>query len=115
MPLLADAEALLPAMTPGEKAALLQIVARDLGQSFPGVDSDPAVCGGEACISRTRIPVWTLARARELGLSEADILRSYPTLHAEDLANAWAYHRAHRPEIERAIAENEADCHEQHK
>ena len=25
------------------KAALLQIVARDLGQSFPGVDSDPAV------------------------------------------------------------------------
>lgn len=107
MPLLADAEALLPAMTPGEKAALLQIVARDLGQSFPGVDSDPAVCGGETYISRTRIPVWTLARARELGLSEADLLRSYPTLHAE--ANAWAYLRAHRPEIERAIAENEAD------
>ena len=109
MPLLADAEALLPAMTPGEKAALLQIVARDLGQSFPGVDRDTAVCGGEACISRTRIPVWTLVRARQCGLNEADILRSFPTLHAEDLANAWSYHRAHREEIERAIAENETD------
>jgi uncharacterized protein (DUF433 family) len=106
---LADAEALLPKMTPGEKAALLQIVARDLGQSFPGIDKDPAVCGGEACISRTRIPVWTLARARQCGLSEADLLRAYPTLRAEDLANAWSYHHAHLEEIERAIAENESD------
>jgi len=35
-------------------------------------------------------------------------LRSYPTLRAEDLANAWAYTRLHREEIEREIAENEA-------
>ena len=109
MPLLADAEALLPGMTPGEKALLLQKVARDIGQSFPGIDSDPAVCGGEACISRTRIPVWVLARYRSLGSSEADLLRSFPTLRAEDLANAWAYQRAHRGEIEQAIAENEAE------
>ena len=109
MPLLADAEALLPALTRGEKASLLQTLAHDLGDSFPGIDKDPAVCGGEARIVRTRIPVWTLARARQLGLCEADILRSYPTLHAEDLANAWAYHRAHAGEIESAIAENEAD------
>lgn len=109
MPPLAEAEALLPGMTPGEKAALLQTVARDLGQSFPGVDRDPAVCGGEACISRTRIPVWTLVRARQCGLSEADLLRSYPTLRAEDLAHAWWYFHSHREEIERAIAENEAD------
>lgn len=100
---------MLPEMTPGEKAALLQIVARDLGQSFPGVDRDRGVCGGEACISRTRIPVWTLVRARQCGLGEADILRSYPTLRAEDLAHAWSYHLGHRDEIERAIAENETD------
>jgi len=109
MPRLADAEALLPQLTPGEKAALLQSVARDLGQSFPGVDSAPEVCGGEACISRTRIPVWVLVHSRQSGLSEADILRSYPTLHAEDLAHAWAYHRAHQDEIARAIMENEAE------
>jgi len=96
-------------MTRGEKATLLQIVARDLGHSFPGIDFDPAVCGGEACISRTRIPVWILVRSRQCGLSEADILRAYPTLHADDLAHAWSYSRSPVEEIERAVAEHEAD------
>ncbi|MDD4267480.1 MAG: hypothetical protein PHO07_04505 [Pirellulales bacterium] len=40
-------------------------------------------------------------------MSEADILRSYPTLRAEDLATAWAYVRAYREEIERQAEENE--------
>ena len=44
-----------------------------------------------------------------IGVSEADLLRSYPTLRAEDLANAWAYVRSHRDEIERQIQDNEAD------
>jgi uncharacterized protein (DUF433 family) len=105
---LAEAEALLPAMTLGEKAALLQKVARDMGQSFPGIDEESAVCGGEACITRTRIPIWTLVRGRQLGVGEAELLRSYPTLRAEDIVNAWAYYQAHRSEVEKAIAENEA-------
>jgi uncharacterized protein (DUF433 family) len=95
-------------LSPGEKAELLQIVARDLGEAFPGIDADPKVCGGEPCIVRTRIPVWLLVQARRLGTSEADLLRSYPTLRAEDLANAWAYARAHADEIEGQIADNEA-------
>ena len=108
MPTLQEAEALLPRLTPGEKAQVLQWVARDLGASFPGIDSDPAVCGGEACIRRLRIPVWVLVQARNQGLSEADLLRSFPTLRAEDLVNAWGYHRAHREEIEQNINDNEA-------
>jgi uncharacterized protein (DUF433 family) len=52
--------------------------------------------------------VWILVQARTLGTSEADLLRAYPTLRAEDLANAWAYHRTHREEIEQQIRENEA-------
>jgi uncharacterized protein (DUF433 family) len=95
-------------LTAGEKAELLQVVARELGQSFPGIDTDPAVCGGEPCIVRTRIPVWLLVQARALGMSEADLLRSYPALKAEDLANAWSFARAHQAEIERQIAANEA-------
>ena len=94
-------------MTPAEKAQVLQWVARDLGDAFPGIDSNPKVCGGEPCIVRTRIPVWLLVRARDLGASEADLLLSYPTLRAEDLANAWAYVRAHRAEIEQQIRNNE--------
>ena len=103
-----DAEKLLSGMTKGEKAQLLQWVARDLGDAFPGIDSTSGVCGSEPCIVRTRIPVWILVQARRLGSSEADLLRCYPTLRAEDLANAWAYYRSHRQEIEQQISENEA-------
>lgn len=100
-------EELLGSLTPAEKARLLQIVARELGEAFPGIESTPGVCGGEPCIVRTRIPVWTLVQARRLGTTDADILRSYPTLRAEDLANAWAYSRAHRDEIDQQIHDNE--------
>jgi len=58
---------------------------------------------------RTRIPVWLLEQARLLGTSDADLLKAYPTLRAQDLTNAWAYVRTHREEIERQIAENESD------
>lgn len=108
MSVLQEAEALLAQMTPAEKAQLLQWVVHDLGNAFPGIDSEPQVSGGEARIVRTRIPVWLLVQARQLGSSEADLLRAYPSLRAEDLANAWAYARAHRDEIMQQIRENEA-------
>jgi len=103
-----EAEKLLAAMTRAEKAQILQWIVRDLGDAFPGIDSQPDICGGEPRIVRTRIPVWVLVQARRLGLSEAELLRGYPTLRAEDLSNAWAYYRVHREEIERQIKENEA-------
>ena len=80
---------------------------QNLGDAFPGIDSIPGVSGGEPCIVRTRIPVWVLVQARRLGTSEAELLRAYPTLRAEDLANAWAYARLHREEIDQQIHENE--------
>ncbi|MGA1843621.1 MAG: DUF433 domain-containing protein [bacterium] len=104
---LKEAEKLLSTLTSAEKAQLLQWVARDIGDAFPGIESIQGLCGGEACIVRTRIPVWALVQARRLGMSEADILRCYPTLRAEDLANAWAYFRSHQDEIEQQIRENE--------
>ena len=105
---LQQVEALLNTLTPGEKSQLFVSVARDFGAVTPGVESDPAVCGGEPCIIRTRIPVWSLVQLKRLGASEADILKSYPTLRAEDLVNAWAYERSvHRDEIDRQIVENE--------
>src|SRR5947208_14154736 len=100
MSTLQEAEKLLSVMTRAEKAQLLQWVVRDLGDAFPGIESTPGVCGGEPCIVRTRIPVWVLVQAKRLGTSEADLLRSYPMLRAEDLSNAWAYARAHQEEIE---------------
>lgn len=102
-----EAEKLLAVMSRAEKAQLLQWVVRDLGDAFPGIENKPDVCGGEQCIVRTRIPVWVLVQSRKLGISEADLLRSYPTLRAEDLANAWAYYRTHRDEVQQQIDENE--------
>lgn len=101
-------EKALPELSAGEKAHLLQKVARELGGAVPGIDTGPGVCGGEACIARTRIPVWLLARARQLGASEATLLQAYPALRAEDLVNAWAYVQLHPTEIEELIAAHEA-------
>ncbi len=107
MSALQEAEKLLAEMSRADKASLLQQVARDLGEAWPGIESTPGVCGGDPCVVRTRIPVWTLERARQLGVSEASLLASYQSLRAEDLVNAWAYARAHRADIEQQIRENE--------
>jgi uncharacterized protein (DUF433 family) len=107
MQVLQEIEKLLPTLTRAEKAQVLQWVARDLGEAFPGIESTPGVCGGEPCIVRTRIPVWLLVQARRRGTSEADLLRSYPMLRAEDLVQAWAYALAHREEIEQPTLANE--------
>jgi uncharacterized protein (DUF433 family) len=104
---LQEAEKLLTTMTRAEKAQVLQWVARDLGDALPGIESNPKICNGEPCIVRTRIPVWVLVQARWLGTSEADLLKAYPTLRAEDLANAWAYARSHMEEIKEQIRSNE--------
>ena len=101
----ADREQLAGLLAPcgknGNTAALVDRLAT------PIVVATPDVCGGSARIIRTRIPVWTLARMRDLGVSEADILRSYPALRAVDLVQAWAYVESNRAEIEREIRENE--------
>lgn len=109
MSALSEAEEKIARLTRAEKAQVLRWVVSDLGEAFAGIEATPGVCGGEARVVRTRIPVWLLVQARRLGTSEADLLRSYPTLGAEDLANAWAYLRAHPAEIDEQIRANEAD------
>lgn len=104
---LEQAEQLLANMSRAEKAQLLQWVARDIGAGFPGIEAIADVGGGVPCISSTRIPVWVLVQARSQGVSEADLLRAYPSLRAEDLANVWAYARSHQTEITEQICANE--------
>ncbi len=105
---LSEFEKLLPSLSPGEKAQILKWVVQELGNGFPGIDSHPDVCGGEACIVRTRIPVWLLEQAHRLGISEQSLLAAYTSLRTEDLVNAWGYARSHSAEIEAGIRENEA-------
>jgi len=86
--------------------ALLASIQQD-NNTWPGIEKTPGICGGDARVANTRIPVWVLVQARNLGNSEADLLQKYPTLRASDLANAWDYAIAHAQEIEQAIREND--------
>ena len=67
------------------------------------IEKTPGVCGGEARIRRTRIPVWLLVEIRQGGGSDAEILVDYPLLTPADLAAAWEYYDRNRQEIEAAI------------
>lgn len=96
----------LTGLSPIEKAEAIQLLIEDLGTGWPGIERNAEVCGGDACVVRTRIPVWVLEQMRRLGANEADILLDYPSLNREDILNAWTYARAHSAEIEEAIADN---------
>jgi uncharacterized protein (DUF433 family) len=109
MTTLAEIEKMLADMTRAVKAELLRWIVRDLADDFPGIESKPDVMGGVPCITRTRIPVWLLEQARRLGTSDADLLRDYPTLSVQDLANAWNFVRSHRAEIDAQIEASEKD------
>ncbi len=93
----------------GDQARLLTLVALEVADAHPGIDFQPGVCGGSARIIRTRIPVWLLEGLRREGKTDAELLAAYPSLTAEDLANAWGYARAHREEMDREIAANGDD------
>ncbi len=58
--------------------------------------------GTEACIRKTRIPVWLLVSYRRQSATDAHILEGHPDLSAVDLVNAFSYAEAYPDEIERA-------------
>ena len=90
----------------GDQMRILSMVAMEVADAHPGIDFQDNVCGGAARIIRTRIPVWLLESLRRQGKTDAELLAAYPTLNAEDLANAWNYARSHREEMDREIAAN---------
>lgn len=98
----------LSALSKAEKAEVVENLALQIGDTWPGIEKTPGVAGGAASIGRTRISVRVLENYRRLGWTEARILANYPTLRAADLVHAWAYVDAHRDEIEEAIRQNEA-------
>jgi uncharacterized protein (DUF433 family) len=90
-----------------DKAKLISILTQTLTNGSLGIKKTPGVCGGDACIGNTRIPVWVLVGYRRLGCRDAELFKCYPHLTAADLVNAWAYADAYPEEIETAIRENE--------
>jgi uncharacterized protein (DUF433 family) len=72
------------------------------------IEKTPGICGGDARIANTRIPVWLLVGFRKEGVSENRLLEMYPILTLSDLSAAWWYYAEHSEEIESTIREQEA-------
>lgn len=104
---LKELEPKLLALTPAEKTQVIQLLAQSLSDTWQSIEKTPGVCGGDARIAGTRIPIWSLVESRRLGITEAQLLDDYPHLTAADLVNAWAYAEANSDEIEAAINKNE--------
>ncbi len=92
-----------------KQAELLYFLSKRLGETYPGIEKTTSICGGSACIIRTRIPVWTLVALKKSKANDATLLKAYPTLRQQDLSNAWAYYKANKKEIDQDIKENSDD------
>ena len=84
-------------------------ISRDKDCNYPGIEKTPGICGGDARIKNTRIPVWGLVRTKELVKNDEKLLEAYPNLTMTDLENAWTYYQNNYREIDDSIAENEKD------
>ena len=57
----------------------------------PRIVSDPNVCGGEACVKGTRIPVHIILSHLAAGENYETILKNFPRLTIEDIKACLEY------------------------
>jgi len=69
------------------------------------ITGDPAVMGGKPCIRGMRVTVGTVVGLVAAGRSRDEILREYPYLEAEDVAEALSYAAWRAEELEVPLAE----------
>jgi uncharacterized protein (DUF433 family) len=55
------------------------------------ISVDPMVCHGKACIRGTRVMVSVVLDNLAAGITTPELLKSYPTLSAEDVQAALEY------------------------
>ncbi len=72
--------------------------------------SKPDIRNGQHCISGTGISVRRIAVLHNLGHSTEDIVRKYEHLTPAGVHAALAYYFANKPQIDSAIATDEADA-----
>ena len=61
---------------------------------------DPSVMGGKPCIRGMRVTVGTVVGLIAAGRTHEEILREYPYLEAEDIAEALSYTAWRAEEVE---------------
>lgn len=55
------------------------------------ISSNPKICGGELCITGTRVPITVVLDSLADGSSREEILQSYPPLKPEHIDAVLAY------------------------
>lgn len=64
------------------------------------ITRDPAVMGGKPCIRGMRVTVGTVVGLVAAGRTRDEILREYPYLESEDIAEALSYAAWRAEEVE---------------
>jgi uncharacterized protein (DUF433 family) len=82
------------------------MTAAAVGVSKEHITKTPGVCGGKACIARTRIRVMDIVGLERHGLSPSEIVDQYPSIGLADVHAALAYYHDHTEEIEALFAED---------
>ena len=93
-------------LSPTEQGEIVRLI-QARSKTWKGINKNPGVVGGDACIGNMRIPVWSLVEYRQMGASDHRIIEAYPQLTQTDLANSWAYAEVFPDEIAEAIAANQ--------
>ena len=105
-----ELERQLLALSPTDQLEAMRVLLHAVSGATRGITRTPGVMGGDACIAKTRIPVWLLVSYRQQGMSDGQILEGYPDLTATDLVAVWAYAKVHADEIAAALeAQDDTD------
>ena len=78
-----------------------------LSNGSPLVASHPGVCGGDLCVSGTRLPLWVLYKAWKAGKSNAQLRKMYPVLRVAPLQHLREYAESQSDDLERQFAANQ--------
>jgi uncharacterized protein (DUF433 family) len=73
---------------------------------YSHITKDPQVCGGRACIDRTRIRVIDVVGLQQQGYSTAKMLDVYPALNLAQIHAALSYSYQNPEEIAEAFEED---------
>jgi uncharacterized protein (DUF433 family) len=77
--------------------------------AFPHIVRVPGVIGGEPTIQGTRISVRSVVEYYRIYGDVKELCRAWPHVRRSDIEEALAYYQVNKDEIERYIAENNAD------
>ncbi|HEY3874574.1 MAG TPA: DUF5615 family PIN-like protein [Candidatus Kapabacteria bacterium] len=71
------------------------------GSKYPHISSHPKICGGEPCITGTRVSVRNIGAYVQMGVApEIFVQDYYPWLSKGEVFSALAYFYDHLPEVE---------------